>query len=117
MCTPERTCIGCRSKRPQTALLRVVIGSGGSLTVSRTAPGRGAWLCNPPAPCLELAKKRRGFERAFRRTLPEGALDELMGTAGHENRDAEGGVVSLSASDEAPAEERQDAACVAGERN
>ena len=96
MTTPERTCVGCRSKRPQAVLLRVVIAPDGSVIASRTAPGRGAWWCNPPSardqsgaevrpeqhwPCLELAKKRRGFERAFRRPLDEGALDELMTAA------------------------------------
>jgi predicted RNA-binding protein YlxR (DUF448 family) len=90
--TPERTCIGCRSKRPQAALLRVVVVPTGAVIASRTAPGRGAWLCVPPSAadqsdaeitpepgwsCLELAKKRRGFDRAFRRTLGDGALDEL----------------------------------------
>ena len=63
--TPERTCIGCRSTRPQAALLRVVVGPTGAVIASRTAPGRGAWLCRPPS----------AGERAVQRLRPN--------TAGH----------------------------------
>ncbi len=34
----------------------------------RTAPGRGAWL-HADAECLELALRRRGFPRAFRKAV------------------------------------------------
>jgi len=72
---PQRTCIGCKLKRPQSSLLRVVVASDGQVIFSRVAAGRGAWLCNPPDACLELAEKRRGFDRALRQPLGAGALD------------------------------------------
>jgi hypothetical protein len=34
---------------------------------------------------LELAKKRRGFDRAFRRSLGKGALDELTSAMSDES--------------------------------
>ena len=74
---PQRTCIGCKTKRPQSALLRVVVASDGQVIFSRVAAGRGAWLCNPPDACLELAEKRRGFDRALKAPLGAGALDAV----------------------------------------
>jgi predicted RNA-binding protein YlxR (DUF448 family) len=76
---PQRTCIGCRARRPQAALVRVSVGTDGRVVASRTAPGRGAWLCVPAITCLELARKRRGFDKAFRRPVDAAALDELAG--------------------------------------
>jgi len=77
---PQRTCIGCKTKRPQSSLLRVVVASDGEVIFSRVATGRGAWLCNPPEACLELAEKRRGFDRALRRPLGKDALTNLSTT-------------------------------------
>jgi len=76
---PERTCIGCRIRRPQAALVRVALGSDGRLVANRTAPGRGAWLCNPAIQCLQTARQRRGFDKAFRQPVSVCALDELDG--------------------------------------
>lgn len=69
---PLRTCVGCRTKRPQTHMVRCVLGPDG-LAVSRTAPGRGAWLCS--VACLHVAIRRKAFERAWRRAVPARALD------------------------------------------
>ncbi len=74
---PERTCIGCRTRRPQAALVRVALGSDGRIVASRTAPGRGAWLCDPAVPCLQMARQRRGFDKAFRQSVNVAAIDEL----------------------------------------
>ena len=81
MCQPQRTCVGCRTTRPQVALVRVALATDGRAVFSRTAPGRGAWLCRdgsqPCRPCLTAAVRRRAFDRAFRRALPTGALDTI----------------------------------------
>jgi predicted RNA-binding protein YlxR (DUF448 family) len=67
--------------RPQVALVRVALATDGRAVLSRTAPGRGAWLCRdgsrPCPPCLTAAVRRRAFDRAFRRALPAGALDTI----------------------------------------
>ncbi|MEL7210028.1 MAG: YlxR family protein [Actinomycetota bacterium] len=63
---PERTCVGCRRRRPATVLVRVVRRGDGSLSVGRTLPGRGAWLCAGSTECLDEAIRRSAFSRAFR---------------------------------------------------
>jgi len=55
----------------------VVALAGGALTASRTAPGRGAWLCVGAPTCLELACRRQAFARALRVPLTEAAVEEL----------------------------------------
>jgi len=72
---PLRTCVGCRRKRPQSELVRCVFGPDGP-TVSRTAPGRGAWWCSTE--CLHTAIRRKAFERAWKRAVPAGAFDGLL---------------------------------------
>jgi len=75
---PERTCVGCRAKRPQSELVRVVRGADdGTLVVGRTLPGRGAWLCAGSVACLGLAERRGALARALRTQLPAGATQAL----------------------------------------
>ncbi len=70
---PVRTCVGCRRRDDQDALLRVVaVGEAGSTTrwrllpdERRRAPGRGAYV-HPDAECLQTAIARRAFGRALR---------------------------------------------------
>ena len=62
---PERTCVGCRRRRPQGELVRLVGAEGRVVPALPGAPGRGAYVC-PDAQCLEAAVKRRAFARAFR---------------------------------------------------
>lgn len=72
--TAERSCIGCRKKRPQGELVRFVLGPDGRLLVDyrQQLPGRGAYTC-PEPDCIAAAVRRRQFSRAFRRQLE--ALD------------------------------------------
>jgi len=76
---PERTCVGCRRRRPQAELVRCVLTADGHAVVSRTAAGRGAWVCATDGDCVQLGLRRRGFERAWRRPVPAAASDELTG--------------------------------------
>jgi predicted RNA-binding protein YlxR (DUF448 family) len=76
--SPRRTCIGCRTSRPQADLVRVAISGDGRIVVSRTAPGRGAWLCDPPQDCLTTAVRRHAFARAFRRPVTDQMIDQLQ---------------------------------------
>ncbi|WP_413454315.1 YlxR family protein [Georgenia phoenicis] len=67
-----RTCVGCRTKAPRSALVRVVLVPHPPRAVvdERTdAPGRGAWLHADRA-CLDLAERRRAFPRALRSAGP-----------------------------------------------
>ena len=71
---PHRMCIGCRRSLPQTQLVRTSLGRHGA-AVSRTAPGRGAWLCSTS--CFDTAMKRRAFERAWKQQVSADALSAL----------------------------------------
>ena len=64
---PQRTCVGCRVRRPQPALLRVARRPDGTvcLDTDGRGPGRGAYLC-PDTACVAQAERRRAFNRALR---------------------------------------------------
>lgn len=76
--TPVRTCVGCRKRDEQHALLRVVARADAGHTDRwvlvpdgrRRSAGRGAYL-HPDPQCLQTATARRAFGRALR--LPAGA--------------------------------------------
>jgi len=82
---PERRCVGCGTRRPQAELIRFYSrkSEGEALRVVPDAPkerlGRGAYLC-PRLACLELAFRRRGFQRAFRAAveMDENELREAL---------------------------------------
>jgi predicted RNA-binding protein YlxR (DUF448 family) len=67
------------------------VTADGTPVISRTAAGRGAWLCADQAgknnngqatPCLQQAIKRRGFERAWKR--PVGPTEHEILTIAYE---------------------------------
>jgi predicted RNA-binding protein YlxR (DUF448 family) len=61
---PIRSCIACRKATNWRELLRVVTIEGQvTPDPNRRKGGRGAWLHRE---CLDLAKQRRSFQRAFR---------------------------------------------------
>jgi hypothetical protein len=74
--SPERQCIGCGLRGPQTGLVRLRLEEredreGGLVKVvvaGRGLQGRGAYLCRKQA-CLDRAVQRRAFQRAFRATV------------------------------------------------
>jgi predicted RNA-binding protein YlxR (DUF448 family) len=75
---PERTCVACRSARPEQAkqpkreLVRLVRSSDGRVSVDPTGkkPGRGAYLCDNPD-CWQTGLRRGALERALKTTLGE----------------------------------------------
>lgn len=60
---PVRMCVVCRTRRPASELLRVVV-CGGRIVPAATVnvQGRGAYLCRN-AECLCKAEKKKLFER------------------------------------------------------
>ncbi|MGH2787998.1 MAG: YlxR family protein [Actinomycetota bacterium] len=81
---PVRTCAGCRSKRPQTELIRAARTRAGRVAVDvrGSAPGRGAYLCPEPT-CIDRALGSNRLRTALRHegALPEGLRAELMSRA------------------------------------
>jgi hypothetical protein len=68
--TSLRTCVGCRRRGEQQALVRISLDPAGEVAVdARRFHGRGAYLC-PSLACLARAWDRQAFSRAFRRKLP-----------------------------------------------
>ena len=76
----ERTCVGCRMKKPKCELFRYVLREGCFVQEdpSGILPGRGAYLCRN-AECMKLALKKNAFSKAFRRRA------DVSGIAGTEN--------------------------------
>ena len=74
---PERTCIGCRTRRPTADLVR--FGSAdGHLKIGQTVSGRGAWLCAETVDqCFETARKRNAVVRDLRQDVTDAQLDQL----------------------------------------
>jgi predicted RNA-binding protein YlxR (DUF448 family) len=59
-------------------MVRVARAADGTVTVGRTAPGRGAWLCRDDATgCLERAGARRALARALRTELSDEDVAEI----------------------------------------
>ncbi|MCD4829713.1 MAG: DUF448 domain-containing protein [Candidatus Cloacimonetes bacterium] len=66
---PERICVVCRSKRPQSALLRFVVRQGRPVfDLRRRLPGRGQYVCDANK-CIEglnaWLRKRAKRHRRF----------------------------------------------------
>ena len=62
--------MGCRRLDDPQALVRVFLDADGEPQLG-PGPGRGAWLCRPPAAlgCLDAALRRRALDRALRATI------------------------------------------------
>ena len=70
---PQRTCIVCRSKRAKAELLRLALDNKDRVCLDHRQHhhGRGGYVCSRPE-CLTRVKLVH-LNRAFRRTLSEGA--------------------------------------------
>ncbi|WP_203580408.1 YlxR family protein [Microbacterium hibisci] len=67
---PVRTCVGCRTRAPRSALLRVVSIDSVLVPDERASmPGRGAWV-HETRECVDAAIRRRAFVRALRVSGP-----------------------------------------------
>ncbi|MFG6403391.1 MULTISPECIES: YlxR family protein [unclassified Microbacterium] len=67
---PVRTCVGCRTRAPRSALLRVVAADSVLVRDDRAVlPGRGAWV-HETSECVTAALRRRAFVRALRVSGP-----------------------------------------------
>jgi predicted RNA-binding protein YlxR (DUF448 family) len=85
---PQRTCIGCRQKRPKVTLLRLVRGAGGRVQVDDggRAEGRGAYVC-PDSECFGKAFSPGRLGHAFKRPSEPpalGAVATLNGRVGND---------------------------------
>ena len=84
---PVRTCVGCRAKRPQSELIRVVLSREGIVQVRSRGPGRGAYLCSKES-CMNHSVRSGALRRALRHEAPieESVLRELVRTVREEDK-------------------------------
>ena len=64
---PQRSCVGCRTVRDKSQLIRLVHTPEGSFHCDPRGklPGRGAYIC-PKEECLTKAFKSEALREAFR---------------------------------------------------
>ena len=76
---PIRQCIGCRTQKPKTELIRVVRSPEGnvSLDFRGKVSGRGAYLCRDAA-CLKKAQTSRALERSLAVPIPQEVYERLL---------------------------------------
>ena len=77
---PQRTCIGCNSKKDKNELIRIVKNKDGIISIDRTgkAQGRGVYICDS-IECLEKAIKSKKLERTFETKISEDVYENLRG--------------------------------------
>jgi predicted RNA-binding protein YlxR (DUF448 family) len=92
---PVRSCIGCRARHPQSALVRIT-RTESDVVVDGPSSGRGAWLCRNSSSdrekneqrqvvgeCLEAAITKRAFARAWRTDIGADDITNIRKHTGH----------------------------------
>lgn len=77
---PQRTCMGCNSKKDKKDLIRIVKNKEEVISIDKTgkANGRGAYICNE-LECLEKAIKSKRLEKVFETKISEEIYENLRG--------------------------------------
>ncbi len=75
---PQRTCIGCKCKKPKKEMIRIVRTPDGKIIIDETGKksGRGAYLCGD-VKCLDIAFKENSLNKSLKQDIPLQTLDEL----------------------------------------
>ena len=63
---PQRTCMGCNTKKDKKDLIRIVKNNKNEIKIDKTGKieGRGAYICNS-VQCLEKVIKSKRLERSL----------------------------------------------------
>ena len=73
----ERRCVSCKSCKQQNEMLRVArINNEYVIDNKQKLGGRGAYVCLNSA-CIQLAIKKRAFNRAFKTNIENNLYDQL----------------------------------------
>ncbi len=75
---PQRTCIGCNSKKDKKDLIRVVKNKDGEISIDLTGKkdGRGIYLCKSEE-CLNKAIKNKRISRTFEMEIDQNIYENL----------------------------------------
>ena len=84
---PQRQCMGCRERKEKRALIRIVRGTDGHVSVDFGGKlnGRGAYLCPNPE-CLKRAIRSKALDRSLEVTIPEEVYARLEKEMEAQNR-------------------------------
>ena len=76
---PERTCVGCLTKKNKFMMIRFIRHIDGSVVLDRkqNLHGRGVYVCTELG-CLEIAIKKNQFARVFRQKILIKSYDPLI---------------------------------------
>lgn len=64
---PERSCVACRSRRPQWELTRLTCIAGVWKLSRGARKGRGVYICTDDQSCWQVKKLRRTFRQQAER--------------------------------------------------
>ncbi len=77
---PQRTCMGCNTKKDKKDLIRIVKNKENEISIDRTGKkeGRGAYLCDD-IQCLEKVIKSKRLERVLDTKISNEIYENLRG--------------------------------------
>jgi hypothetical protein len=77
---PQRTCMGCNSKKDKAEFIRIVKNQNGEINIDRTGKmqGRGAYICDD-INCLEKVIKSKRLERVLKTKISDDIYNKLRG--------------------------------------
>ena len=75
---PQRTCMGCNSKKDKKDLIRIVKNKQNEIKIDKTGKqeGRGTYICNN-IECLEKVIKSKRMEKVFEMKISEEIYNNL----------------------------------------
>ncbi len=77
---PQRTCIGCNTKKNKKELIRIVKDKDNKISIDKTgkAQGRGTYICDD-INCLYRIMKSKRLEKIFEMNISEKIYNDLRG--------------------------------------
>ena len=77
---PQRTCMGCNSKKDKKDFIRIVKNKENEISIDRTGKkeGRGAYICDDIT-CLEKLIRSKRLEKIFDMKISNEIYENLRG--------------------------------------
>ena len=76
---PVRMCSGCRQRRAQRELIRIVAADDGKAIIDTdyNQEGRGVYVC-PDSKCIGLSKKKSAISKGLKKTVDADIYERLL---------------------------------------